>query len=756
MPETPKDIHGLEIEDGTGQYTSEGKNYLFVIGIDAYEHCPKLHNAVKDAKDLVELLTTRFKFELENIKTLYDADATKRNIFKTFEHFAEIVTPSDNLVIYFSGHGEYQKIFDIGYWIPVEAETDAADKFIPNSLIKNILSAIKSHHTFLMVDSCFSGSLFAKSASRNISLRKERDPSRWGLTAGRNEIVTDGERGTNSPFAQSILYQLKNTNEPIGVAELCDNVLEVVSANANQTPRNEVADWKEALEINALKKYQAFFNKYPSGEYAVEAKSKIDTLEAITLWEKIENSTDNNIGELNKKLSLVNKFVDKYEDQPHYDESLNIGELLEYKRQFFLAKDSEFALRRFIKRNIPTVEGAQEINDAAKEVLSNLDKPSMDQAAIDKQEELKKKEEEVKLLAIQKEQREKEQQELFRQKQIAEEKRQAELAKEKPKAKLKEEPEEPVRISKTIEVENNSSSKKYLKYLLPILFIPFVIWGVMKLISSNGSDLPEKGNGSLELTHKWRDGKLYANINGGYTPYTLYIVKDKEEKHQQIVEKRGITLVNVPVELLKKGGEYTLVIVGRANNRDKQKLIIRPANIPSKPHSVGESKFTDPRDGQTYKTVVLKDGQTWMADNLNYKVKDSWCYNDDPANCKKYGRLYAGYNKDFVLLNPCPKGWRLPRQVDFEKLAKLHGYEKGLELPPTLAPTFKPVFGGSKEIVYKKEPLYKDEGKIAVYWTNEEFRSGAAWGYTFQSDGTEILNSGYSLKDAFSCRCIKR
>lgn len=54
--------------------------------------------------------------------------------------------------------------------------------------------------------------------------------------------------------------------------------------------------------------------------------------------------------------------------------------------------------------------------------------------------------------------------------------------------------------------------------------------------------------------------------------------------------------------------------------------------------------MTDDRDGKVYKTFSIEvEGETytWLAENLNYAVDNSWCYEDDPVNCEKYGRLYS-------------------------------------------------------------------------------------------------------------------
>lgn len=381
----------------------KGNNYLLVIGIDKYVHFPQLNNAVKDAKDMVDLLLKKFQFETDFAKVLYDQDATKENIYSAFRDLAERVTASDNLIIYFSGHGEFDTVFDEGYWIPIEAESSKVDQYVPNSMIKRILNSIKSHHIFLMIDSCFSGTLFAENVGRNAAMRKERDASRWGLTAGRNEVVNDGASGNNSPFAEGILYQLKNTNESIGVAELCDNVLEVVSANANQTPRgeplkvnghrggqfvfhlkkDELVDWAECNSVGTQQVYQSFVEKYPKGKYTATAQAKIKNLQADRLWVQINKADDSELNTITSKLILVNQFVDDFESEPHYEEVLNTGQLLEYKKEMLLAQSSEFALRKFLHHSAPNVSGAMEIRNQAHELLNQFNSKSEELAQVD-------------------------------------------------------------------------------------------------------------------------------------------------------------------------------------------------------------------------------------------------------------------------------------------------------------------------------------------------------------------------------------
>ncbi|SOE47766.1 major paralogous domain-containing protein [Fibrobacter sp. UWT3] len=79
-------------------------------------------------------------------------------------------------------------------------------------------------------------------------------------------------------------------------------------------------------------------------------------------------------------------------------------------------------------------------------------------------------------------------------------------------------------------------------------------------------------------------------------------------------------------------------------------------------------ELVDNRDGQTYKTVKIGD-QVWMAENLNYEVDSSFCYNDSAEYCEKYGHLYT-WDAATVA---CPSGSHLPSLAEWKILIEAVG-----------------------------------------------------------------------------------
>lgn len=127
---------------------------------------------------------------------------------------------------------------------------------------------------------------------------------------------------------------------------------------------------------------------------------------------------------------------------------------------------------------------------------------------------------------------------------------------------------------------------------------------------------------------------------------------------------------------------------------------------------ISYGEMTDERDGHVYKTMTISGTlydkfypkQIWMAENLNYAYlqptstedSSSWCGDNDPETCKRYGRLYlwsaaidsaavfsedakgCGYfatDDEWVkctsernIRGICPEEWRLPTYNEYYKL----------------------------------------------------------------------------------------
>ena len=317
-----------------------GTNYLLAIAINEYHHCSKLNNAVRDAEAFIELLTTRYHFDPVHVTFIKDAEATEKRIRRAFDRLIDVVTEQDNLIVYFSGHGRHHERRG-GYWIPVEAGTSDDDwtDYLSNDLVKTYLARIKSFHTFLIADSCFSGAFFAeRSKEKNLANRVDTEPSRWGLTSGKKEIVSDGQSGQHSPFATALLDVLTKATEPPSVMQICTLVLEKVAANALQTPMGSALAvpghqggqmvfyfredhqqaWTAALATNSIKAYSDFYDQYPHSEFRRQALDKIEELEENDAWHKVPRN----------RLAALLRFMEDNPHSPHFKEAQQLASAL--------------------------------------------------------------------------------------------------------------------------------------------------------------------------------------------------------------------------------------------------------------------------------------------------------------------------------------------------------------------------------------------------------------------------------------------
>ena len=188
-------------------------NHLFCIGINDYTHVSKLNNAVKDVEDFASLMEKEYNFEEKHIYILKDQYATRRKITNKLKSYVSSLTEKDNLLLYFSGHGMKDRLTDEGFWIPVEGEKEEEDSWLANETVMRYFRSMKAHHIFLLIDACFAGSFFVK--ARSDASKYDQAPSRFAITSGAEEIVSDGPEGQHSPFASSVLNFLKSHQQSV-------------------------------------------------------------------------------------------------------------------------------------------------------------------------------------------------------------------------------------------------------------------------------------------------------------------------------------------------------------------------------------------------------------------------------------------------------------------------------------------------------------------------------------------------------------
>ena len=184
-------------------------------------------------------------------------------------------------------------------------------------------------------------------------------------------------------------------------------------------------------------------------------------------------------------------------------------------------------------------------------------------------------------------------------------------------------------------------------------------------------------------------------------------------------------------------------------------------------------EFVDERDGQSYEVMLLKDGNYWLSENLNYQIEASWCYDDSLDNCTRYGRLYSWS----AAMESCPEGWKLPSDEEWKLLLNTYKYSSvdSIELvtPPSqkrpywgteerrniiknlIAIGFITGKGGTKEAygAYINQPL------VEQFWTSTSMGQLMAYNYQFRSRYQElkaVISPSFRNKDSgIFCRCVK-
>lgn len=190
----------------------------------------------------------------------------------------------------------------------------------------------------------------------------------------------------------------------------------------------------------------------------------------------------------------------------------------------------------------------------------------------------------------------------------------------------------------------------------------------------------------------------------------------------------------------------------------------------------------------TYETVKIGNKE-WMIKNLNVNhfrngdqipeaksnkewikagenQRPAWCYyGNNPANSKKYGKLYNWYAVS-DLRGLAPEGWHIPSDQDWEKFIKLLGGKdvagsklkasgttnwKSPNNPATNEADFTALPGGNR--VYNG--IFNYLGGNGYWWSCTASSSTLAWNRRMNYNSGYVYRNHYDKGNGFSVRCIR-
>jgi len=198
---------GVIVNVDQSKSVSSGKYHAIIISENNYfdEKFPDLIEPKNDADNLMSLLVSKYFFKSEDITRLIDP--TRANILDAIDQKRKTLSLDDNLIIFYAGHGYWDEVLKMGYWLPSDANKDSKSNWVSNTDLTLYLSAFESNHVLLVADACFSGGIFKTRSIGDMDQGTKRLyelKSRKAITSGNLKEVPD-----NSVFMKFFLKELE-------------------------------------------------------------------------------------------------------------------------------------------------------------------------------------------------------------------------------------------------------------------------------------------------------------------------------------------------------------------------------------------------------------------------------------------------------------------------------------------------------------------------------------------------------------------
>jgi len=195
-----------------------GQYYALVIGNNNYKTLPTLDTPINDSTAVAKILKKKYGF-----KTKVLQNANRYQILSELNKLRAKLNEKDNLLVYYAGHGELDKVNMRGHWLPVDADADNTANWISTVAVTDILNSMSVKHVMVVSDSCYSGAMTRSSLARIEAGTDSGKKSEWlkamlkarsrtVLTSGGLKPVMDGGGGQHSVFANAFIKALNGND----------------------------------------------------------------------------------------------------------------------------------------------------------------------------------------------------------------------------------------------------------------------------------------------------------------------------------------------------------------------------------------------------------------------------------------------------------------------------------------------------------------------------------------------------------------
>jgi peptidoglycan/xylan/chitin deacetylase (PgdA/CDA1 family)/TolA-binding protein len=306
-------------------------SWAVIIGINDYQHWPKLSYAVNDAEGVKTLLEQGYGFQADHVTLLQNGEATRARILAALSDDllnGGKVTREDRVFVFFAGHGATRSLPNgrtLGYLVPVDADTEnLQSQAISMTALQEASDSIPAKHVFFVMDACYSGLALTRGgagqAAHGAYLQEiTRRGTREVLTAGgADQQVADNGPGGHSIFTWTLLEGLSgkadlDSDFIITATELSAYVAPSVSALSRQTPVFGHLVGSEGGEFVFMRRAEADFLSADSEVHdarATELNGELDKLKQTIESQKAQNQ------ELERKVKELSQALEQDRAQP--------------------------------------------------------------------------------------------------------------------------------------------------------------------------------------------------------------------------------------------------------------------------------------------------------------------------------------------------------------------------------------------------------------------------------------------------------